>query len=57
MLDPFGGSGSTLIAAEQAGRRAVLIEQDPHYVAVIVRRWEALTGQRAEPLAKETPDA
>lgn len=46
VLDLFGGSGSTLIAAEQTGRRARLIELDPRYVDVIVRRWQRLTGRR-----------
>lgn len=44
ILDPFGGSGTTLIAAERAGRRARLVELDPRYVDVIVRRWEKFTG-------------
>ncbi len=47
VLDPFGGSGTTLIAAEQTGRQARLIEIDPHYCDVIVRRWQKLTGQNA----------
>jgi len=47
VLDPFGGSGTTLIAAEKSGRRARLIELDPKYVDVIVRRWEDFTGQTA----------
>jgi len=47
VLDCFGGSGSTLMAAEQAGRRARLIELDPAYVDVAVRRWEADTGRKA----------
>ena len=44
VLDPFGGSGTTMIAAERAGRRARLIELDPKYVDVIVQRWQDLTG-------------
>jgi site-specific DNA-methyltransferase (adenine-specific) len=48
VLDPFGGSGSTLIAGEQLGRPCRLIELDPRYCDVIVRRWESLTGQTAE---------
>jgi DNA modification methylase len=44
VLDPFGGSGSTLIAADQCGRVARLVEKDPGYVDVIVRRWADLTG-------------
>ncbi len=47
VLDPFGGSGTTLIAAEKTGRTARLIEFDPHYCDVIVRRFEAYTGKRA----------
>ncbi|MCX7670781.1 MAG: site-specific DNA-methyltransferase, partial [Anaerolineae bacterium] len=47
VLDPFGGSGTTLIAAEKSGRIARLIELDPEYVDVIVRRWEDFTGQQA----------
>lgn len=44
VLDPFGGSGSTLIAAHMEGRRAYLIELDPRYADVICRRFEELTG-------------
>jgi DNA modification methylase len=44
VLDPFGGSGTTLIACEKAGRQARLIELEPKYVDVIVRRWQAWTG-------------
>ena len=47
VLDLFGGSGSTLIACEKNGRQARLIELDPKYVDVIVRRWEEFTGQEA----------
>jgi DNA modification methylase len=47
VLDLFGGSGSTLIAAEQTGRRAFLMELDPLYCDDIVRRWEQFTGQQA----------
>lgn len=47
ILDAFGGSGSTLIAAEKTGRSARLIEYDPIYCDTIVRRWEQLTGKRA----------
>jgi DNA modification methylase len=55
VLDPFGGSGTTLIAAEKSGRVARLIELDPKYVDVIVRRWEDFTGQTAirEPVDQE----
>ena len=47
VLDPFGGSGTTLIAAEKSGRQARLIELDPKYVDVIVRRWQEYTGAQA----------
>lgn len=47
VLDPFGGSGSTLLAAEKTGRRARLIEIDPLYVDVAIRRWQRLTGWKA----------
>jgi DNA modification methylase len=51
VLDCFGGSGSTLIAAEKTGRSARLIEFDPIYCDTIVRRWEKLTGKRATQVA------
>ena len=47
VLDPFGGSGTTLLAAERAKRRAALIEIDPRYVDTIIRRWQAFTGKAA----------
>ena len=47
VLDPFGGSGSTLIACEKSGRRGRIIELDPKYVDVIVRRWQDWTGKVA----------
>jgi DNA modification methylase len=47
VLDPFAGSGTTLIAAEKSGRTARLIELDPKYVDVIVRRWQGWTGREA----------
>ena len=47
VLDAFGGSGSTLIAAEKTGRRARLIEYDALYCDTIIRRWETYTGKRA----------
>jgi DNA modification methylase len=48
VLDQFGGSGSTLVACEQLGLRAAVIELDPKYVDVIISRWEKLTGKTAE---------
>lgn len=48
VLDPFAGSGTTAIACEQLGRRARLIELDPHYCDVIIQRWENLTGKTAQ---------
>jgi len=47
VLDLFGGSGSTLIACEKTGRNARLVELDPLYVDVIIKRWQAFTGQEA----------
>ena len=47
VLDPFGGSGSTLIAAEQTGRQCWMLEIDPHYCDVIIDRWETFTGKKA----------
>jgi DNA modification methylase len=47
VLDCFGGSGTTMIAAERTGRRAVLLEIDPAYADVIVRRWQDTTGEVA----------
>jgi len=51
VLDLFGGSGSTLMAAEQMGRRSLLMEIDPAYCDVIVERWEGFTGKKAERIA------
>ena len=48
VLDPFGGTGSTLIAAEQLGRRCYMMELDPHYCDVIISRWETFTGKTAQ---------
>ena len=48
VLDLFGGSGSTLIACEQLNRSCCMIELDPRYVDVIIKRWETLTGKKAE---------
>ena len=46
-MDPFGGSGTTMIAAHKSGRKARLIELDPKYVDVIVRRWQDYAGAKA----------
>ena len=51
VLDLFGGSGSTLIAAEKTGRKAFLMEIDALYCDIIVRRWEEFTGKKAERIA------
>lgn len=48
VLDPFGGSGSTLIAAEQTNRKCRMVELDPQYCDVILERWEKFTGKTAE---------
>jgi DNA modification methylase len=47
VLDYFGGSGTTMIAAERTGRRAVLLEIDPAYCDVIIQRWQNETGEAA----------
>ena len=47
VYDAFGGSGSTLIACEQLDRNCFMMELDPHYVDVIIARWEQFTGQKA----------
>ena len=47
VLDTFGGSGTTIIACEQDGRKARVMELDPHYCDVILTRWENLTGSKA----------
>jgi DNA modification methylase len=47
VMDPFGGSGTTMIAAHKSGRKARLIELDPKYVDVIVRRWQGYAGAQA----------
>ena len=47
VLDSFGGSGTTIMAAEQLNRCARLMELDPHYCDVIIKRWEDFTGQEA----------
>ncbi len=45
MLDPFGGSGTTLVARGKTGRQARLVEMDPKYVDVIFKRWREFTGE------------
>ena len=52
VLDLFGGSGSTLIACEKTDRKCYMMELDPHYVDVIIKRWEDYTGNKAELLGK-----
>lgn len=47
VLDSFGGSGTTIIACEQNGRKGYCMELDPKYVDVIIERWEKLTGKKA----------
>jgi DNA modification methylase len=48
VLDLFGGSGSTLIACQQTGRKSFLMELDPLYCDVITQRWEKFTGGKAK---------
>lgn len=50
VYDPFGGSGSTLIASEHLGRKCIMVELDPGYCQTIIERWETLTGKQAEKL-------
>ena len=63
VLDLFGGSGTTLIACEKTNRQARLVELDPKYVDVIVKRWEDYTGLKAsresdgQAFAELTPQA
>lgn len=52
VLDLFGGSGSTLIACEQLDRKCYMMELDPRYVDVIIKRWEQFTGNKAELLTR-----
>jgi DNA modification methylase len=47
ILDPFGGAGSTMVAAERTGRRARLIELEPRFVDATIKRWQNLTGKTA----------
>ena len=48
VLDIFGGSGSTMMACEQLNRECYMVELDPHYCDVIIKRWENFTGRKAE---------
>ena len=54
VLDSFGGSGTTMLAAEKNGRYAYLMELDPKYCDVIVKRWEEFTGKKAELINDDT---
>lgn len=54
VLDSFGGSGTTIIACEQNGRKGYCMELDPKYVDVIIERWEKLTGKKAVLLNDKT---
>jgi DNA modification methylase len=47
VIDPFGGSGTTIIACEKTGRKCFMMELDPIYVDVIIERWETFTGGSA----------
>ena len=53
VYEPFGGAGSTMIACEKIGRQARLMELDPKYCDVIVKRWEDFTGKKAELLTND----
>ena len=53
VIEPFGGSGSTLIACEQLNRKCYMAELDPHYCDVIIQRWENSTGEKAKLLTPE----
>lgn len=57
VYEPFGGSGSTLIACEKTNRKCFMMELDPHYCDVIVARWEKFTGQKAKPLTQSSDNA
>lgn len=55
VADIYGGSGSTLIACEKTNRKCFMMELDPHYVDVIIARWEKFTGQKAELISTPKP--
>lgn len=58
VYDPFGGSGSTLIACEHTKRRCIMVEMDPEYCEVIIKRWKTLTGYGEEKgIGNENKDA
>jgi len=52
VLDLFGGSGTTLLACEELNRTCYMMEYDPNYAEVIIRRWEELTGEKAKPIVE-----
>jgi DNA modification methylase len=52
VLDPFGGTGTTLIACEELDRKCRMMEIDPTYCDIIIERWEKLTGERAEKITE-----
>jgi DNA modification methylase len=56
VVDLFGGSGSTLIVCEKNNRKCFMMELEPHYCDVIVARWEAYTGKKAELLFSDTSE-
>jgi DNA modification methylase len=56
VFEPFGGSGTTLIAAEKAGRKALVIERMPSYCDQIIRRWEMMTREEAKLLSNVAVD-
>jgi len=53
VLDLFGGSGSTLIACEKTNRKCFMMELDPHYCSVIIKRWEIFTGKKAKKITSK----
>ena len=55
VVEPFSGTGTTIMAAEQCGKSCLAIEMDPTYVQVAIDRWEAFTGQKAEKVGELVP--